>query len=148
MLQSDDKSELLLEMQGIDKSFPGVQALQDVSLALRPGEVLGIVGENGAGKSTLIKILGGAHRPDRGRIVLDGTGGAPFAAPAPRNRRASRSSTRSSTSIPDLTVRENMFLGRERTRGGFIRAAREQQEAGSCFRNSACRSIRQPAAAS
>ncbi len=74
MLQSEDKSELLLEMQGIDKSFPGVQALRDVSLSLYPGEVLGIVGENGAGKSTLIKILGGAHRPDRGRIRAGGTG--------------------------------------------------------------------------
>ena len=59
-------------MRGIDKSFPGVHALKDVSLKLHCGEVLGLVGENGAGKSTLIKILGGAHPPDAGEIFIEG----------------------------------------------------------------------------
>ena len=62
----------LLEMRGITKRFPGVVALQDVSLQLRRGEVLALTGENGAGKSTLIKILGGAYPPDEGQILVDG----------------------------------------------------------------------------
>ncbi|MHB8971415.1 MAG: sugar ABC transporter ATP-binding protein [Pirellulaceae bacterium] len=132
MPQSEDRSDLLLEMQGIDKSFPGVQALQDVSLALRPGEVLGIVGENGAGKSTLIKILGGAHRPDRGRILLEGREVA-FRSPSAAQQAGVSIIYQEFNLIPDLTVRENIFLGRECTRGGFIRTAREQQEAQRLF---------------
>src|SRR5205085_8770692 len=62
----------LLAMRGITKRFPGVVALQDVSLSLRPGEVLALMGENGAGKSTLMKILGGAYAPDGGEILIDG----------------------------------------------------------------------------
>ena len=53
----------LLEMRGIEKSFPGVRALRGVDLELHAGEVLALLGENGAGKSTLIKVLAGAHRP-------------------------------------------------------------------------------------
>ena len=63
---------LLLEMRGITKRFPGVIALQDVSLSLRAGEVLALMGENGAGKSTLMKMLGGAYLPDEGTILVDG----------------------------------------------------------------------------
>ncbi len=63
---------MLLELDGIGKSYPGVRALDDVSLNLTAGEVLGLVGENGAGKSTLMKVLGGVVRPDAGRIRLHG----------------------------------------------------------------------------
>jgi ribose transport system ATP-binding protein len=63
---------VLLELDGIGKSYPGVRALDDVSLHLAAGEVLGLVGENGAGKSTLMKVLGGVVRPDAGRIRLHG----------------------------------------------------------------------------
>ena len=62
----------LLEMRGIVKSFPGVQALRGVNLTLQSGEVLALLGENGAGKSTLIKVLGGAHCADEGGIEIDG----------------------------------------------------------------------------
>ena len=62
----------LLELEGIGKAFPGVVALDGVSLRLRGGEVLGLVGENGAGKSTLMKVLGGVVRPDAGRVRLHG----------------------------------------------------------------------------
>src|SRR3954466_12329345 len=64
--------EALLEMRGISKRFPGVQALSAVDLDLRGGEVLALLGENGAGKSTLIKVLGGAERPDSGTIRIGG----------------------------------------------------------------------------
>src|ERR1041384_4497338 len=62
----------LLSMRGIGKRFPGVVALDDVSLEVGKGEVLALCGENGAGKSTLMKILGGVYQPDGGEILVDG----------------------------------------------------------------------------
>ena len=62
----------LLEMRGISKRFPGVIALENVSLQIGRGEVVALCGENGAGKSTLMKILGGVHQPDAGEILMDG----------------------------------------------------------------------------
>ncbi len=61
-----------LEVRDIRKHFPGVQALDGVSLHVGGGEVLAVVGENGAGKSTLMKILAGIHAPDSGEILLEG----------------------------------------------------------------------------
>ena len=62
----------ILRLEGISKSFPGVQALSSVKMELRRGEVHGLVGENGAGKSTLMKILAGVYQPDEGQIFLEG----------------------------------------------------------------------------
>src|SRR5437868_15364122 len=67
-----DAAAHLLTMRGITKRFPGVVALADVSLELRAGEVLSLMGENGAGKSTLMKILGGAYLPDEGQLLING----------------------------------------------------------------------------
>jgi len=64
--------EALLCMRNIDKQFPGVKALTDAYLELYSGEILGLMGENGAGKSTLMNILGGIHKPDGGKILIDG----------------------------------------------------------------------------
>jgi ABC-type sugar transport system ATPase subunit len=63
----------VVRAEGIRKSFGAVVALDDVNVRLGRGEVLGLIGDNGAGKSTLIKVLTGFHRPDAGRIVLDGS---------------------------------------------------------------------------
>ena len=62
----------MLRAENVAKRFGAVTALRDVSLNLKKGEVLGLLGDNGAGKSTLVKILCGFHKPDSGRIVLDG----------------------------------------------------------------------------
>ena len=65
----------VLEMVAISKRFGATQALEDVSLALRPGEIHALLGENGAGKSTLIKIMTGVQQPDAGEIRVDGAAG-------------------------------------------------------------------------
>ncbi len=62
----------LLTLSGVSKSFPGVRALHNVSLALYPGQVTALIGENGAGKSTLVKILTGIYQPDTGEIAVGG----------------------------------------------------------------------------
>ena len=67
-----EKENLVLELRNVSKSFPGVQALSDVSLEIRPGEVHALVGENGAGKSTLIKVITGFHAMDSGVMLVDG----------------------------------------------------------------------------
>ena len=65
-------SEYVVELRDCTKTFPGVIALDDMQLAVKPGEILGLIGENGAGKSTLIKVLTGVHQPDKGEIYVDG----------------------------------------------------------------------------
>jgi ABC-type sugar transport system ATPase subunit len=126
-------NSLLLEMRQIDKSFPGVHALKKVSMKLHRGEVLGLVGENGAGKSTLIKVLGGAHLPDAGEILIDGQ---PVQILSPTDAQKAGVSIiyQEFNLIPDLSVRENIFLGREKTKMGFVRAAEEQQKTLQLFR--------------
>jgi ABC-type sugar transport system ATPase subunit len=69
---SEQMAAPLLEMQGIRKSFVGVEVLHGVDLDLRAGEIHAIVGENGAGKSTLMKTLAGVHAPDEGTIRIGG----------------------------------------------------------------------------
>jgi simple sugar transport system ATP-binding protein len=106
-------------MNGICKSFPGVDALIDVDFELRRGEVHALVGENGAGKSTLIKILTGVHRPDRGGLTLDD---APLQLRSPAEATARGISTvyQEINLIPELSIAENLFLGRQPTRFGRI----------------------------
>lgn len=109
----------LLELEGISKGFPGVQALSDVRLDLRHGEVLALVGENGAGKSTLMKLLSGIHTPDAGRFRLDG---ADFTPEGPKHAESLGISIihQEFNLMPDLTVAQNIFIGREPRSGGFF----------------------------
>ena len=64
--------EYVVELKSITKRFPGVIALKNMSIGIRPGEIHGLIGENGAGKSTLIKVLTGVHSPEEGEIFVDG----------------------------------------------------------------------------
>ena len=110
----------LLRVEGISKSFPGVLALQDVSLEVFPGEVLGLVGENGAGKSTLMKILSGVYQPDGGEIVF---AGKPVSLHSPRQAQDLGISIiyQEFNLMPNLSVEENVFVGREPNSGGVVR---------------------------
>ena len=132
MTNTGRNSEVLLQMQGIDKSFPGVHALKDVSLELHRAEVLALVGENGAGKSTLIKVLGGAHLPDDGVILLDGQH-VDMSTPTAAQQAGVSIIYQEFNLVPDLTVRENIFLGRERTKAGFVRMSEEHRDALKLF---------------
>jgi len=123
----------LLEMIGIEKSFPGVRAIRHGRLDLFAGEVLALLGENGAGKSTLIKVLGGAHQPDAGIIRFDGTP-VRIASPQDARRLGIVIVHQELNLVPALSARENIFLGRERTRAGFLCRADEQRQAEELFR--------------
>ena len=91
-------AEPLLELIEITKTYPGVVALDRVSLSVRSGEVLGLIGENGAGKSTLMKVLGGVVQPTTGSDPHRRAGARRPSASPTRSLRGSPSSTRSSTS--------------------------------------------------
>jgi len=119
-------------MQGIEKAFPGVQAVSSGSLALGAGEIHALVGENGAGKSTLIKVLTGVHSADAGRIMLAGQP-VRFDAPLEAQRAGIATIYQEFTLVPHLSVRANLALGRERTRRGFIDAVHERDLAISTF---------------
>ena len=110
----------LLRVERVTKSFPGVLALQDVSLEVHPGEVLGLVGENGAGKSTLMKILSGVYQPDAGEIIFDGK---PVVLHSPRQAQDLGISIiyQEFNLMPNLSVEENVFVGREPNAGKVVR---------------------------
>jgi ribose transport system ATP-binding protein len=99
-------------MEGIDKTFPGVHALDQARFELRPGEIHALVGENGAGKSTLMKILGGVYSKDAGRIVIKGQ---EVTIPNPRAAQGLGISMihQELNLMPHLTIAQNIFIGRE-----------------------------------
>jgi ribose transport system ATP-binding protein len=113
----------LLKVRGASKSFPGVKALDGVDLDLRHGEVLALVGENGAGKSTLMKLLTGIDRPDSGEFFLDGQQYTPA---SPRHAQELGISIihQELNLMPDLTVAQNIFIGREPRIGGLLLSER------------------------
>ena len=117
----------VLVMRGISKRYGEIQALDDVSLELVPGEIHALLGENGAGKSTLIKIMTGVEQPDLGEIRIDGR--------TVQMRSAFDAQTHQVAAIyqepmvfPDLTVAENIFIG-HRDRGRIVDRRRMRQEA-------------------
>lgn len=112
-------TEAVLEARQVSKRYPGVQALQDVSLALRAGEVHALVGENGAGKSTLIRTLAGVSVPDSGTIAVDGVP-VKLTSPAAARRAGIVAIFQELSLVPWLSVAENVSLGRESGRAGVI----------------------------
>ncbi len=119
----------LLRVRGVTKRFPGVVALENISLDCWAGEVHALVGENGAGKSTLIKILAGAYAPDGGSIEF---GGRRYQALSPELARTIGISAihQEFNLVPDMSVAENMFLGVElHNRAGVVNQRRMAERA-------------------
>jgi ribose transport system ATP-binding protein len=117
-----------LRLRGIEKSFGATRALAGVDLEARAGEVLALIGENGAGKSTLMKVISGAHAPDKGSMELDGQ---PFAPREPRQASDAGVAMiyQELTLAPHLNAEENLTLGREPSRGGWINRRQRRETA-------------------
>src|SRR5688500_3921992 len=117
---SPASTEAFLKLSGLRKTYPGVVALADFSLDVRPGEIIGVVGENGAGKSTLMKILGGVIQPDRGNVEIDGVpyGGLSVGG----SMQAGIAFVHQELNLFDnLDVAANVDIGREPTKAGPLR---------------------------
>ena len=123
-------SDYLIELKGISKVFPGVKALDKVSFLLKAGEVHALVGENGAGKSTLMKIISGIYNRDEGEYLIDGVNIGDLT-PKKAQEHGIAIIHQELNMCQDLTVAENMFLGREKSKLGCVqqnemnRAAKE-----------------------
>src|ERR687893_1925215 len=128
-----EEAPVVLEMRGVTKTFGAVKANDDVSITLRRGEILGLLGENGAGKSTLMKILYGLYSPDSGSVFVDGEE-AKIHDPKNAVSRGIGMVHQHFTLIPPLTVAENIVLGAEPRRGatldleGAVKATEELSE--------------------
>jgi simple sugar transport system ATP-binding protein len=112
----NDAEPTLIEVVNISKYFGNVIALEDVSMAVRAGEVMCLLGDNGAGKSTLIKTLSGVHRPDSGTMLIDGE---EVSLRSPRHALSLGIATvyQDLAMIPLLSIARNFFLGSEPTKG-------------------------------
>jgi methyl-galactoside transport system ATP-binding protein len=118
-LNTEQPREWLLEMSGINKSFPGVKALDNVNLKVRPHSIHALMGENGAGKSTLLKCLFGIYSKDSGTILFQGK---------EVNFKSSKEALEQGVSmvhqelnlVLQRTVMDNMWLGRYPTKGIFV----------------------------
>ncbi len=111
-----------LVVEGVGKAFPGVQALADVSFGVRGGSVHGLCGENGAGKSTLLKVLAGVHRPDSGRLLIDGAQVDPRT-PLEALDAGVAVIYQELHLVPGVTVAENVMLGHLPSRFGIVQSA-------------------------
>ncbi len=126
-------SEYILELNNITKLYPGVKALDDVTLKFRPGEVHALMGENGAGKSTLIKTASGAIEPTSGTIVVDGKS-FPMLTPALSKENGIAVVYQEFTLVPVMTAAENIFLGEFIRTGCFANFQAMNRRAAELFR--------------
>ena len=109
----------IYEVRNISKRYGAVTALDDVTMQLYPGEVVGLVGDNGAGKSTLVKCLSGVHQPTSGEIILDGQE-RKWKSPHEALQAGIETLYQDSSLAPQLSVAANVFLGREETVPGIL----------------------------
>jgi simple sugar transport system ATP-binding protein len=123
----------LIEMRGINKSFGAVNALNNVSLKLMPGEILGLVGDNSAGKSTLMKVLTGAYQRDSGQVLVEGKD-THFHSPHESRDVGIEMIYQDFALCGNMDVGQNIFLGRWPRRGPFVDRKRMYQEAGNVLK--------------
>lgn len=102
--------DMIVELKNITKIFPGVMALDGMSIQLKPGEVHGLIGENGAGKSTLIKTLTGVNIPDKGEIVFEGKP-VRFSGPLDAKKKGIACVYQELNIVKELSITDNMFIG-------------------------------------
>lgn len=124
--------DVILTMKGIDKSFPGVHALDHVDLEVRKGEVHALMGENGAGKSTLMKVLTGIYHKDSGTITYEGKE-VEFSNPREAQDAGIVIVHQELNMMGHLTVAQNIFIGREYMKGKLIDDKRMNEEARKLF---------------
>ncbi len=122
-------SEFVVELRHVTKKFPGVIAMRDMHIQIRPGEIHGLIGENGAGKSTLIKVLTGVHTPEEGEIYVDGER-VSFSNPVSAREHGIACVYQELNIVPMLSVADNVFMGRKITnKFGFLDYPRMHREA-------------------
>jgi len=109
-----------LEVRDVVKSYSGITVLKGVSIAVRPGEVVGLVGHNGAGKSTLMRVISGAIKPDSGEVIVDGRT-AVLGSPTEAIEAGIATVYQELSLLPNLTVTQNVFLGTEESTAGFLK---------------------------
>ena len=112
-------SEYVVELRNATKRFPGVVALKNMSLAVKPGEILGLIGENGAGKSTLIKVLTGVHQADEGQILVNGEE-KHFRDPNDSAAAGIACVYQELNIEPLLSVTDNIFINKWTRKGGLL----------------------------
>lgn len=130
--EGEDVGEVILTMNGIDKSFPGVHALDHVNLEVKKGEVHALMGENGAGKSTLMKVLTGIYKKDEGTIIYEGKE-VEFTNPREAQEAGIVIVHQELNMLNHLTVAQNIFIGREMMNGKIINDKQMNQEAAKLF---------------
>ncbi|MGZ5400537.1 MAG: ATP-binding cassette domain-containing protein [Nocardioides sp.] len=118
----------VLSLTGVGKRFGAVQALSDVSMHVRAGEVVALVGDNGAGKSTLVKIIAGVYQPDGGQIVFDGRA-VEVSGPAAAQELGIATVFQDLALCDNLDVVANLFLGQERSGAGVLDEVTMEKEA-------------------
>ncbi|PJJ55804.1 D-xylose transport system ATP-binding protein [Mumia flava] len=140
-------SEPILSLRGVEKRFGAVQALSDVHLEVRPGEVVALVGDNGAGKSTLVKIMSGVYQPDGGQIVFDGR---VVSVDGPRSAQTLGIATvfQDLALCDNLDVVANLFLGHEQTGSGVLDEVEMERRSWELLRQLSAKipSVREPVA--
>ncbi|QPK80940.1 sugar ABC transporter ATP-binding protein [Schaalia sp. ZJ405] len=120
--------EEILRIENLNQIYPGVHAVKDVSMSVKRGTILGLVGENGAGKSTLIKMLGGIEKPQSGRILVRGTTQT-FTSSSEAQASGIAVVSQEFRLVPDMSVADNIFLGHELKKGVILNRAESAERA-------------------
>jgi ribose transport system ATP-binding protein len=127
MSETSHSAPPVLALETISKAFPGVRALNDVSLSVHAGQVHALIGENGAGKSTLLKILSGIYHADTGTILIDGKK-VELSSPKAARLAGIAMIHQELQQVPELDVAQNMFLGAPLTKFGLFTSKRIMRE--------------------